>query len=155
MGFDSVARSIGYQQNVCKLLTAGRQRRRELLRMHVRPRMSHLTPRLREEAGVSAPNRGVLCGPCERDSAAVGSARSARIGHSGRSSPWQWSARCSSVCTIACSSAILVFSPAAWESAIALTSALARSRSRHKTSSSAICSTEKPRSRARRIKRRL
>jgi hypothetical protein len=79
--------------------------------------------------------------------------RSSRIGQSGRSSPWQQAASVLSVRCIACISAMRRCRSSTWACAMRLTSALLRLRLRHSASSSAISAVEKPRSRARRMKR--
>jgi tellurite resistance protein len=78
---------------------------------------------------------------------------SSRIGHSGRSSPWQQWIRCCSVRCISCIAAIRCASSSACFCAMRRTLALARLRFCHRPTSSAISSIEKPRSRERLMKR--
>ena len=73
-------------------------------------------------------------------------ASSSRIGHSGRSSPWQRSARWRMASRIERSSAIFASTRATCSSANRFTSALARSRSDHSESSRRTSSMLNPRS---------
>ena len=75
-------------------------------------------------------------------------ASTSRIGHSGRSSPWQQRTRCSSVFFMASSSCAFCSSACIWASAMALTRRLDRLRLCHRLSNSPISRIEKPRSRA-------
>ena len=81
--------------------------------------------------------------------------RSARIGHSGRWSPWQLDASCCSVCFMAVISAMRRSRSATCSSAIRLTEVLLRRRFCQSLSNSAISAMPKPRSRARRMKRSM
>ncbi len=81
------------------------------------------------------------------------SERPSRIGHSGRPSPWQVFARCRRVSPTACKDLTFCSIVARWPRARRFTSALLRSLSRHRPSSSSISASEKPRSRALRMKR--
>ncbi len=107
---------------------------------HEAPRVDGLPAPPKRDAAARS-RRTVRPPACAVASAFI--AKSSRIGQSGRPSPEHVAAKCSSVRAVARSSAIFALSPATWPSATALTSALARPRSRHNARRSVICSTGK------------